>query len=105
MSQPRGMSIGARETSARSPTSASGAIGAIASCVTVLTAPSLHAPGINSSRNFRLPCGSTVDPRRSAWKGRRAILYFRTRDSVLSVRPRPSNRVGAAQILGDVSST
>ena len=53
--------------------------------------PSVHARGLIPRANSSFPDGSTVVLRRSAWKARPAILYFRARDSVLSVRTRPSN--------------
>ena len=37
-------------------------------------------------KSSSFPVGSTVVPRRCAWTGGEAILYFRARDSVLSVR-------------------
>ena len=100
MSQPRGISTGARGAYDRSPTSASGAIGAIASGVTVLTATFPPCARHQLLAQIPAPDDSTVDPSRAAWKGRRAILYFRALDSVLSDRKRPSKGARAAQILG-----
>ena len=71
------MSIGAREAYARSPTSASGAIGAIASCGTVLTAT--FPPCARHQLLAQFPA-----PRRFDGRSPQVRLEGRTSDSVLS---------------------